>query len=209
MLVDFVTGGARPNRKLNCGAIMDEHDPILEEIDKLIRLSRLKEIEYIMGTDVSERIHEIRMALQRLRRGAYLLGTGPSTVGIVSLNTEEVVLGRPPTIMEEAVASGPDTYATDTIFFVPREVSRNHAKVVRRTSGAEPTHVVIDLNSTCGTFVNDVRIEAGDAGLVLQHGDIISLGPSRTSTYVYYRAKRTADGLNDHVGEAAGSCMGG
>jgi len=166
---------------------MDENDPILETIDTLIRLSRLKEIEYIMGTDASERRDEIHTALKRLRPGAYLLGTGPSTVGIVSLNTDEVVLGRPATVIENSTASGPDYYATDTLFFVPREVSRSHAKVVRHRTDQDTQHAVIDLNSTCGTFINDRRVAPDEAGTVLRHGDIMSLGPSRTSTYVYYR----------------------
>ena len=172
---------------------MDEHDPILLAIDKLIRLSRLKEIEFIMGTDVAERKHEIRAALERLQGGAYLLGTGPSTVGIVSLNTNKVVLGRPPTIMEEPSDCGADYYAADTLFFVPREVSRTHAMVVRQTSDRGPRHAVMDLNSTCGTFVNDTRVEPDGEGTVLAQGDVISLGPSRTSTYVYYRTEHAAD----------------
>jgi pSer/pThr/pTyr-binding forkhead associated (FHA) protein len=180
---------------------MDEPDPILEEIDRLIRLSRLKEIEYIMSTDVSERLHEIRAALKRLQPGAYLLGTGPSTVGIVSLNTDEVVLGRPATVIESTSASGPDHYATDTLFFVPREVSRNHAKVIRQTVDHGVQHIVVDLNSTCGTFVNDARVGTDGAGTLLRHGDIVSLGPSRTSTYVYYRATVRRDTAD--IGESA------
>lgn len=172
---------------------MDEHDPILLAIDKLIRLSRLKEIEFIMGTDVAARKHEIRAALERLQSGAYLLGTGPSTVGIVSLNTDEVVLGRPPTIIEEPSECSADHYAADTLFFVPREVSRTHAKVIRQTTDRGTRHAVVDLNSTCGTFVNDTRVEPDGEGTVLAQGDVISLGPSRTSTYVYYRAEPAAD----------------
>ncbi|MBN2130185.1 MAG: FHA domain-containing protein [Sedimentisphaerales bacterium] len=171
---------------------MNEHDPILLKIDKLIRLSRLKDIEFIMNTDVAERKREIRAALERLHGGAYLLGTGPSTVGIVSLNTDEVVLGRPPTIMEEPSDCGPDYYAADTLFFVPREVSRIHAKVIRHTTGRGIRHIVIDLDSTCGTFVNDARVDPGGEGAVLAQADVISLGPSRTSTYVYYRTEAPA-----------------
>lgn len=171
---------------------MDEHDPILVKIDKLIRLSRLKDIEFIMDTDAAERQREIRVALERLHGGAYLLGTGPSTVGIVSLNTDEVVLGRPPTIMEEPGECGADYHAADTLFFVPREVSRTHARVIRQTTDDGVRHIVIDLDSTCGTFVNDTRVEPDGAGAVLAQADVISLGPSRTSTYVYYRTEPPA-----------------
>ena len=169
--------------------MMKQKDPILSRIDKLIRISRLKEIEFIMSTDVNQRLHEIGGALKRLPRGDYLLGTGPSTVGIVPLDTREVVLGRPPTILEPPSEAAADYCAADTLYFVPREVSRTHAKVMRELAESGCTHTVIDLNSTCGTFVNGVSVGLDD-GVVLQHGDVVSLGPSQTSTYIYYRAGR-------------------
>jgi len=33
-----------------------------------------------------------------------------------------------------------------------------------------------------------VPVDPAGPGVVLEHGDIISLGPSQTNTYVYYRA---------------------
>jgi len=168
-----------------------EIDPILLEIDRLIRLSRLKEIEFIMSTDVAERVHEMTVALKRLGPGEYLLGTGPSTVGIVPLHTHEVVLGRPPTILEEPSSSLADYCAVDTLYFVPREVSRLHAKVIRQMDGFGVRHILIDLNSTCGTFVNEALVDPNGPGVTLRHGDVISLGPSQTSTYVYYKAAQS------------------
>jgi len=168
--------------------IVDEIDPILVEIDRVIRLSRLKELEFIMSTDVAERMREITAALKRLGHGEYLLGTGPSTVGIIPLNAHDIVLGRPPTLLEGPSELVADYCAVDTLYFVPREVSRLHAKVVRQTGSFGIRHLVIDLNSTCGTFVNELPIDPNGAGAVLRHGDVISLGPSQTSTYVYYIA---------------------
>ena len=173
------------------GSPLDEIDPLLLSIDKLIRLSRLKEIEFIMSSDQAERVCEIRAALRRLPPGAYLLGTGPSTVGIVPLAQRQIVLGRPPTVLERPQESVADYWATDTLYFVPREVSRAHARLVAHFSASGPCHVLIDLNSTCGTFVNQVRVSPTGSGVVLEHGDIVSLGPSRTSTYVYYRVPVT------------------
>jgi hypothetical protein len=169
---------------------MDEVDPIFFEIDRMIRHSRLKEIEFIMSTDVTERVREITTALDRLGPGEYLLGTGPSTVGIVPLNVQNVVLGRPPTIVEGPSKELADCCAVDTLYFVPREISRTHAKVMRQTGIAGVRHILIDLNSTCGTFVNEMPVDPNGAGVVLQHGDIISLGPSQTSTYVYYKSRQ-------------------
>jgi len=167
---------------------MGDTDSILREIDRLIRHSRLKEIEFIMSMDATERVHRMTAALTRLDPGEYLLGTGPSTVGIIPLNGHDIVLGRPPTILESPAREQPDYYAVDTLYFVPREISRTHAKVVRRTGGSGVRHILIDLHSTCGTFVNETRVDSNGPGVALEHGDIISLGPSQTSTYVYFRA---------------------
>ena len=166
---------------------MNDTDSVLLEIDRLIRQSRLKEIEFIMSMDATERVRRMTAALARLEPGAYLLGTGPSTVGIVPLNGHDIVLGRPPTILESPAREHADYYAVDTLYFVPREISRTHARVVRQIGNFGARHVLIDLHSTCGTFVNETRVDPNGSGVVLDHGDIISLGPSQTSTYVYYR----------------------
>ncbi len=179
---------------------MDEIDPILVEIDRVIRLSRLKELEFIMNTDAAERVREIKAALEQLGHGEYLLGTGPSTVGIIPLNAHDIVLGRPPTLLEAPSQLAADYCAVDTLYFVPREVSRLHAKVVRQTGNSGARHLVIDLNSTCGTFVNGRLVDPNGSGVVLRHGDVISLGPSQASTYVYYKAAQlrpTNGGKND------------
>jgi hypothetical protein len=168
-----------------------EEDPLLLSIDKLITLSRLKEIEFIMTNDQAQRLRGIRAALRCLQPGQYLLGTGPSTVGIIPLNNRDVTLGRPPTLLETPCEAMPDHWAIDTLYFVPREVSRAHARLVAGPSETGLGHRLIDLNSTCGTFVNQVRLEPGGDGVPLQHGDVISLGPSQTSTYVYYHVPFT------------------
>lgn len=166
---------------------MDNIDPIFLEIDRLIRLSRLKEIEFIMSMDATERVHGMIAALERLVPGEYLLGTGPSTIGIIPLNTENVVLGRPPTVLETPARDLADWCAVDTLYFVPREISRTHARVLRQVGGFGVRHVLLDLHSTCGTFVNDAPVDPDGAGVALEHGDTISLGPSQASTYLYYR----------------------
>ena len=174
-------------------------DPLLLSIDRLICLSRLKEIEFIMNSDQADRVHEIQAALRRLPPGQYLLGTGPSTVGIVPLNRREIVLGRPPTVLEHPQQSVADHWAIDTLYFVPREVSRAHVKIIAQPGPEGLCHLLVDLNSTCGTFVNQVRVSPDGPGVLLEHGDIVSLGPSRTSTYVYYDAE-LSDNTHDERG---------
>jgi pSer/pThr/pTyr-binding forkhead associated (FHA) protein len=165
---------------------MAEIDPVLLKLDKLISLSRLKEIAFIVSTDLTLRISKIATVLKQLKPGAYLLGTGPSTVGIIPLTVDEVVLGRSATILEEPQDTIIDYAVTDTLYFVPREVSRTHAKVKRHIIDSNMEYMILDLESTCGTFVNSNRVDPNSEGVVLSHGDIISLGPSQISTYVFY-----------------------
>jgi hypothetical protein len=165
---------------------MPEVDPILLKLDHLISVSRLHEIAMIMNFDRAERLVRLKRALDKLPAGAYLLGTGPSTVGIFPLTVDEVVLGRAATPLEEPSDTFVDYTVADTLYFTPHEVSRVHAKLVRQSGEADHQHVVVDLDSTCGTFVNGEQVEPGDPGRPLSHGDLLSLGPMQVSTYLYY-----------------------
>ena len=166
---------------------MIQIDPILLKIDKLISLSRLKEIASIIDTDITTRISKIATVLKQLRPGGYLLGTGPSTSIIIPLTVEEVVIGRSATVLEEPAELVIDYEVSDTPYFVPREVSRTHVKILKHISDAGTEYAIVDLNSTCGTYVNGSRIDTDLEGTTLSHGDVISLGPSLISTYVFYR----------------------
>lgn len=170
---------------------MDEIDPILLKLDKLISLSRLKEIAFIIDTDIRERILKMSLVLKELKPGAYLLGTGPSTVGIIPLTVDEVVLGRSATTLEEPTETIIDYAVADTPYFVPREVSRAHAKVVRNIIDSGVEYIVVDLESSRGTFVNGTRVDPNDEGVALSHGDVLSLGASQISTYVFYTISDT------------------
>ena len=165
---------------------MAEIDPIFLKIDKLISISRLKEIAFIISTDVTDRIAKISAVLDGLREGAYLLGTGPSTVGIIPLTVDEIVLGRSATTLEKPSDVLIDYSASDTLYFMPREVSRAHAKIVRKSKELATEYWIIDINSTCGTFINSTQVDSQE-GVLLSHGDVVSLGPSMISTYVFYK----------------------
>ena len=66
----------------------------------------------------------------------------------------------------------------------PHEVSRVHAKTCRVQDGSEWITTIFDLDSQCGTYVNGERIAAED-GRKLEHGDVVALGASHTSTYLF------------------------
>ena len=165
---------------------MAEIDPIFLKIDKLISISRLKEIAFIISTDVTDRIAKISAVLDGLREGAYLLGTGPSTVGIIPLTVDEIVLGRSATTLEKPSDVLIDYSASDTLYFMPREVSRAHAKIIRKSKELITEYWIIDINSTCGTFINYTQVDSQE-GVLLSHGDVVSLGPSMISTYIFYK----------------------
>ena len=165
-------------------------DPILLEIDRLIVGSRLQEVAFIAETDIRSRLAKMETVLKKLGPGAYLLGTGSTTVGIIPLTVDEVALGRSATTLEEPTDTVIDYAVTDTLYFTPREVSRSHAKIARRKIHSKYEYTVIDMESTCGTFVNGVRVDPYGAGVLLSHGDVLSLGPSQMSTYMFYVVER-------------------
>ena len=167
---------------------MTDIDPIILKIDRLICRSRLNELAAMLGTDCSQRLARMAHAVERLPPGAYLLGAGPSTVGIIPLTVDEVVLGRTAMPSEEPASAVIDYAAADTMYFSPQEVSRTHAKIVRENSGAGVEFKVVDLGSTCGTFVNGEEIDPSAEPPTLSHGDVLSLGPAHVSTYLFYVA---------------------
>ena len=163
---------------------MPEIDPIFLKLDGLICTSRLNELALLLSTDRPTRIVSMMAALQQLRPGAYLLGTGPSTTGIVPLTVDEVVLGRTATPVETPADSVIDYGVADTLFFGPREASRVHAKIVREKIALSFEYRVFDLGSSFGTFVNGEPVPA--EGTVLGPGDVLSLGPTQVNIYLFY-----------------------
>jgi len=164
-------------------------EQIATKIDSLISASRLQEIAVIMALDRQSRLAKLADGLKRLSPGAYLVGTGPSTVGVFPLSVEEVVLGRIATPGEEPSGRIIDYTVNDCLYLSPHEVSRAHARIVREVDSGGVSYRLMDLGSTCGTFVNGERVEPGDKGRVLAQGDVISLGPRQVSTYVFFIAE--------------------
>jgi pSer/pThr/pTyr-binding forkhead associated (FHA) protein len=168
---------------------MAEIDPIFVKLDNLICTSRLNQLALMMTTERSDRILKMRAALKQLRPGAYLLGTGPSTVGIIPLTVDVVVIGRYATVLEQPTEILVDYAINDTMYFVPFEVSKAHARIVRQKDADAFQYEILDLGSTCGTYVNGANITSTDEKWFLKHGDVVSLGPSQTSTYVFFQAE--------------------
>ena len=167
----------------------DESDPIetiADKTDQAIIQSRLNALAVMMMTDRGERLERITKVLLQLRPGAYLVGTGPSTVGIIPLTVDEVVLGRAATPVEQHSEVVVDYQVADMVYLSPHEVSRVHCKIVRQHGSAGTEYHITDLGSRCGTLVNGAAVGGSDANHRLESGDVISLGPTQVSTYVFF-----------------------
>ena len=158
---------------------------IAETVDHAVIKSRLNALAAMMMTDRADRLKRIAMSLSKLKPGAYLVGTGPSTTGIIPLTVEEVARGRSATPVEVPADVVVDYQVDDTMYLGPYEVSRVHAKVMREEARSGWQFSVCDIGSQCGTFVNGEALDNDGDERVLCHGDVISLGSSHTSTYLF------------------------
>ena len=165
---------------------MDEIEMAAHFIDQAITRSRLNSLAVMLSLDCSQRVTRIAQALKLLPPGAYLLGTGPSTVGIIPLSVDEVILGRCATPSESHSDTIVDYTVADTAYFTPHEVSRVHAKVVRHQGSNGPEYALVDLSSRGGTFVNGRQLEENIES-TLSPGDALSLGPNQVSTYIFWK----------------------
>lgn len=167
---------------------MDEMDKAAQLIDQAITRSRLNSLAVMLSLDCSQRVARITEALKHLPPGAYLLGTGPSTVGIIPLTVDEVILGRCATPLESHSDTVVDYTVADTAYFSPHEVSRVHAKVVRHQGSNGPEYALVDLGSRSGTFINGHRLADEAIESALSPCDVISLGSTQVSTFIFWQS---------------------
>ncbi|MCE7888108.1 MAG: FHA domain-containing protein [Sorangiineae bacterium PRO1] len=160
-------------------------DEIPALMDGLVVRSHVNAASVVMGLDRHRCQARIARVLSCLREGAYLIGAGPGTGGIVPLSVDRVVLGRAATPFEEPGGEVVDIQAGDASYLGPHEVSRTHAAVVRAVQNGCSKYFVVDLGSTCGTFVNGKPVSTQGGGTPLASGDVISLGASHATTYLF------------------------
>jgi len=141
---------------------------------------------------ISERFE--RRVLQ-LADGHYMLGLGAYNAGLVRLDYDELLLGRevPEFIGVGMPVGGFRLSAPEA--FLNVEVSRVHAKIVRRGTQSEPVFRLIDLRSTCGTYLNGEELpkpdvegpSEDDCSRELKSGDFFSLGPSAVNLFLFFQ----------------------
>jgi hypothetical protein len=169
-------------------------DQIAKKIEQLGVTARLNDLALFTKDGEAARTRSIKMVLDHLDLGVYLIGTGPYTQGVHSLMCEEVVIGRFATVLEKALDRAVDVFVNDAATLTPREVSRVHCAIYRKEGVTKHDYWIIDRGSTCGTFVNEERLQSPSANdsdgvrmnsRTLVDGDVISLGPSLINSFVF------------------------
>jgi FHA domain len=140
-------------------------DAVLK-IEKMIRASRLNDLDSLMKDGHAERLNELTQAVSKLDPGGYLIGCGPYTQGMYRLSDSETIFGRQATVHESSVDTALDFSLNDAVTFRPREISRRHFRVTCKASGTENIFYITDLGSTCGTYLNGALLEAQREGMV-------------------------------------------
>lgn len=173
---------------------MDSFQDAISKIEKMIRLSRINDLDSLMKAGQTQRISEISASVAKLERGGYLIGCGPYTQGIYRLSAPETVFGRQATVHEDATGRSLDFSLNDAMTFCPREISRRHFKVTHDRIGSQSVYFITDLGSTCGTYLNGTLLEAQKSerpstdtqvSKPLADLDAISLGPSLVNLFLF------------------------
>jgi len=158
--------------------------------------SRQRDVMSFVDNGIVGMSSRLETTLIRLPSGYYLLGLGPYNAGLVKLDFDELLLGRevPEFIGVGMPVTGFRVSSPDA--FLNTEVSRLHAKVVRRTATSGPEYRLVDLRSTCGTYLNGDAIPVPDelagiseeqCALLLKSGDFFSLGPSAVNLFLFFQ----------------------
>ena len=158
--------------------------------------SRQRDVMSFVDNGMAGMSGRLEKTLLKLPSGYFLLGLGPYNAGLVKLDFDELLLGRevPEYIGVGMPVSGFRVSSPDA--FLNVEVSRLHAKVIRRLHGEGPTYRLVDMRSTCGTYLNGDPIPVPDdlggvseedCARPLRSGDFFSLGPSAVNLFLFFQ----------------------
>jgi pSer/pThr/pTyr-binding forkhead associated (FHA) protein len=172
-------------------------DDIYSAICREALESRQRDVMSFVDNGMAGMSTRLEKTLLRLPSGYFLLGLGPYNAGLVKLDDfEELLIGRevPEFIGVGMPVSGFRVSSPDA--FLNIEVSRLHAKVVRRIDRSLSLYRLVDMRSTCGTYLNGDPIPAPDdlggaseedCARELKSGDFFSLGPSAVNLFLFFQ----------------------
>jgi pSer/pThr/pTyr-binding forkhead associated (FHA) protein len=172
------------------------NDDLFSAICREALESRQRDVMSFVDNGMSGMSARLEKTIFRLPSGHYLLGLGPYNAGLVKLDFDELILGRevPEFIGVGMPVSGFRVSSPDA--FLNTEVSRIHAKVVRRVAASDFSYRLVDLRSTCGTYLNGdaipvpdelAGISEDDVAAPLTSGDFFSLGPSAVNLFLFFQ----------------------
>ena len=158
--------------------------------------SRQRDVMSFVDNGMAGMSIRLEKTLLRLPGGYYLLGLGPYNAGLVKMDFDELLIGRevPEFIGVDMPVSGFRVSSPEA--FLNTEVSRLHAKVTRRQVARDAEYKLVDMRSTCGTYLNGDPVPAPDelAGISeddcarpLHSGDFFSLGPSAVNLFLFFQ----------------------
>lgn len=158
--------------------------------------SRQRDLTSFVDNGMMGMSQRLEKTLLRLPQGYYLLGLGPYNAGLVKLDFDELLIGRevPEFIGVGMPVSGFRVSSPDA--FLNTEVSRLHAKLLRRVFPDPPEYRLVDMRSTCGTYLNGEPIPVpddlggiseDDCACRLSSGDFFSLGPSAVNLFLFFQ----------------------
>ena len=129
-------------------------DDIYSAICREALESRQRDLMSFVDNGMAGLSIRLEKTLLRLPSGYFLLGLGPYNAGLVKLDFDELLIGRevPEYIGVGMPVSGFRVSSPDA--FLNVEVSRLHAKVVRRLDSGGALYRLVDMRSTCGTYLN-------------------------------------------------------
>jgi hypothetical protein len=172
-------------------------DDIYSAICREALESRQRDVMSFVDNGMAGMSTRLEKTLLRLPPGYFLLGLGPYNAGLVKLDEfEELLIGRevPEFIGVGMPVSGFRVSSPDA--FLNVEVSRLHAKVVRQGERNHVLYRLIDMRSTCGTYLNGDPIPVPDdlgggsedeCARDLKSGDFFSLGPSAVNLFLFFQ----------------------
>ena len=172
------------------------HDDLYAAICREALESRQRDVMSFVDNGMAGMSGRLEKTLLRLPPGHFLLGLGSYNAGLVKLDFEELLIGRevPEYIGVGMPVSGFRVSSPDA--FLNTEVSRLHAKVTRRQGGDGLEYRLVDMRSTCGTYLNGDPIPAPDdlggaseedCARQLRSGDFFSLGPSAVNLFLFFQ----------------------
>ena len=171
-------------------------DDIYSAICREALESRQRDVMSFVDNGMAGMSTRLEKTLLRLPSGYFLLGLGPYNAGLVKLDFDELLIGRevPEFIGVGMPVSGFRVSSPDA--FLNVEVSRLHAKVVRHGEKSHLLYRLIDMRSTCGTYLNGDPIPVPDdlggaseeeCARDLKSGDFFSLGPSAVNLFLFFQ----------------------